>query len=967
LNPISKLGSSDLITSVDLYNSPNGISNLILNVTPQLENSGQVTFAGQRMTASYAAVGNNIAGYADTNSISAGLAPDVVVNESVKLQVAYGISDGTVYGSDNVPANLSLTVGPIIPDPKNTGKQEVSLDWTPPLTPDGTLVGQTMGYLVNYQLMASKSLTLGQDAFIGETSIYVSDTTGITVGENISGNGIVTGTTVTAIDPLTNMVTLSFALTQDLTAGTDSLTAFANTPYLTYLKGTSQDLTGTAEHPQLVVNNLPSSFTDPYSNINYYFDPTPENPNAGYYTDPNTQEQVAITFSYNFKVTAQETVLPAYTNDSGDLIAQPVSLFGGNGNDVIYGGLLQNTGTSVLDTRPVLTNRPNPLDNLAGLIPSPYGIGNSPEDTTWGLFPVYENGGLGGNDLLAAPFVNDGSGDDFTAYEYLNGVPTAVTYSGLCTLEGGQGSDTFYVANGGTSLSTLNGVVTTGNYDQIIKYGNETPLGEHNLVISGIRYLSLSDAVVSRGMFIDQAWAPYGGQYIGGNRLDNTIASYSGADTLLGAGGRDLLDASNAGLGDTLIGGTAYGLDSISGALADYAAGQVNSIYRDTDPVPVQPGGLNGPGTADNSQYWMVNGGFDPLRNSDTLLGAIPSANVLDGGAGNDSMVGGTKNDTLYVSSRLGDENNGSFSSGDIVIGGGGNDWIVYTGSDYYWSGISGATTSSLGYALSNNGDAEGGQSISNIKLQDGDPIALRATGNSTSTGMGRTFSGFRYGGVSYGIFSETELGSNQLIGNEFSNTLNGGGVGDTNGTGVGCDTLTGGSGADAFIIGAQYKSSTFDYSAAWNYLPVDAWYGLSDNRSDGDYALVTDFSSSDTLVLSGSAANYFIGEAPTGFTGNNIGGGPAIDPSSTDFGIYAVTSSGPNLVAQIKGITLGSLGSVGTVNGIPVDGQNSTFTDPNHLGGDTSINAINGRNYLGVGVMYNLDGSAFENHVSFV
>jgi RTX calcium-binding nonapeptide repeat (4 copies) len=923
--------SNTVITSVDLYQAPDNVSDLIVNVTPQLSNSGSVTFAGQRMTASYAAIAGATGGYTDTNSLSAGFAPLIVVNNSAKLQVAYGISGGTIYGSDNVPdAYLPLNVGTIAPDPKNTGKDAVILSWTTPLTPDGNPVGQTMGYLVNYQLVATDD----------------------------SGNII------------------------------------SSTPYLTYLKGTSQDLTGTSTNPQLLVDNLPTSFTDPYGNngagITYYQDPT--DPTKGYYFDPTTGEQINFNFSYNFKVTAQETVLPAYTNENGDLIASPVSLIGGQGNDVIYGGLLDNVSSNISNTRPVLTNNPNPLDNLAGLIPAPYGIGNSPTDTNSGLFPVYESGGLGGNDLLIAPIIGErsfygtGSGNDFTAYEYLDGVPRAVTYSGLNTLEGGQGSDTFIVSNGGTTINATNGIVTTGAYDNIIKYGNETPVGQHNLVVSFVQYLSLSDTAVNQGKFIDQAWAAYGDQYIAGNRLDNTIASYFGNDTLLGGGGRDILDASKAAVtGDTLIGGTAYGLDSIGGALADYLAGQKNSIYRDTDPVPA---GVNGPGTADNSQYWMVNGGFDQYRNSDTLLGATLAPNLLDGGAGNDSMVGGSKNDTLYVSDAFGFEHNLGIIGGDVVVGGGGNDWIVYTGSNVYWSGINiayntytgvsavgSATNSTLGYALSKDGDAAGGQSISNIKLQNGDSVARFAIGNATSTG------------------NPQGVGSNILVGNEYNNTLDGAGVGGVDHTGTGVDVLTGGAGADYFIV-SGYAASSSDQGASYSSSnSTDTLSGVTTNtyqitpgkyRTDKDYAIITDMSAADTIVL-GGASNYLIGKAPTpvgnsSIGDNNIGSTALITSASTDFGIY--TRSG-NLVAEVKGIAVGTLGAIATVSATAanspitvtatIDGQASTAAEPNHLGGSnffstTSnagvINSGTALNYLGMGPMYELSGSAFASHV---
>jgi Ca2+-binding RTX toxin-like protein len=418
-----------------------------------------------------------------------------------------------------------------------------------------------------------------------------------------------------------------------------------------------------------------------------------------------------------------------------------------------------------------------------------------------------------------------------------------------------------------------------------------------------------------------------------------------------------------------LIGGTAYGLDSIAGALADYNNGQKNSIYRETDPVPVN---VNGPGTADNSQYWMVNGGFDPFRNSDTLLGATLAGNILDGGAGNDSMVGGTKNDTLYVSDAFGLQSNPVINGGDVVVGAGGNDWIVYTGSDLYWSGLPGATTAIRGYALSNAGDGAGGQSISNIKLQNGDPIARIATGNLTASGNAQG------------------PGSNILVGNEFNNTLNGAGVGGVNQTETGIDVLTGGGGADYFIV-SGYTASSSDKAASFKTPPIstsDSLSGVTTSsyeldpgkyRTDKDYVVITDMQAVDKIVLGGTS-NYLLGKAPSSFGDNNIGGSSVLTSASTDFGIY---TRGGNLVAQVKGIAVGTLGAIATISATAansgatvtarIDGQGSTAADPNHLGGSNFflsssnsqvINSGTALNYLGMGPMYELSGSAFASHV---
>jgi hypothetical protein len=525
--------------------------------------------------------------------------------------------------------------------------------------------------------------------------------------------------------------------------------------------------------------------------------------------------------------------------------------------------------------------------------------------------------------------INDGSGNPFSSRQFIGGELNSrrVNFSsGLNTLVGGFGSDTFVVSNGGTTINTLNGIVSTGAYDQIIKYGLESSAGENNLVISAVKYLTLSDTDVSQGKFINQAWAAYSEQYIAGNRLDNTLVGYGLDHTLLGAGGRDSISSNSSGA--VLIGGTAYGLDNIAAAKKDLDPKPTGndfktSIYRDYDPVPVTP---NGPGSADNSQYWMVNGPFgpvfDPLRNSDTLVSGVNSDDALrnivgatiDGGAGYDSMVGGTGNDTLYVSSintldtltGTGSSNNrfmshtGAGYGGDVVVGGGGNDWIILTGSDVYWSGRAGATTATLGYALSDSGDAAGGLSISNIKLQDGSPVARNATGNSTSTGN-QQFS--RLG---------NETGSNWIIGNNEGNILNGGGVGGTDGTGIGVDTLTGGTGADVFVIGKNFTDPNSNYtnsnSNKW-IINAGAWDKTASTYTDADYVIIQQFDkTNDKIDLLGNASNYWIGSTPSilnGFNENNVGP-KGIAPTVNRFGIYTKSdpiTKGPNLVAVIEAL----------------------------------------------------------------
>jgi len=1002
--------SNELISSVDIYQLPDNVSRFVLDVTAQSDNSGQVTQAGQRMTAGYAAVSGALG--VNTNSVTlvAGSEPSTTIPNSDLLEVQYGTSDGTTYGSSGVNnVDFQLNGGaPVVatPDPVNTGSKQVTLSWSA-----ATVNNLTLGYLVEYQEVYSTP-----------------DSQGNTVS-----------------------------------------------PWLTYLNGSSNDLAGTSTKPSLIVNNLPSSQKDPYSG------------------------KTLTVASYNFKVTAQQTVLPAYTDANGVLQAKPVSLIGGQGNDVIYGGVFDwasgfgnniSATKNISNTRPVLTN--NPIDPASpGTIPTPAAW--APTSLTSGLFPTYLSGGLGGNDYLYSAAVQDRSGKNFQASEYINGGLQTVTYSGLNTLVGGQGSDTFVIQNGGTGISTLGGLVSTTATDLFIKYGNETPAGQNNLVISVVPYLMLSDTLVSQGQFVNQAEAAADGQFVGGNRLDNTLSSYGFEDTLMGGVGRDSLYADLSTWspnGATLIGGTAYGLDNIAAALNNYVPGPdtlnnnlTSSIYRDTDPVPAS---LNGAGAADPSQYWLVNGLYDPNRNSDTLVALNGSSinSVLDGGAGADSMVGGTENDTFYVSavqnvSYNGISLTGGYGSdtvnsilnpgrsdnvvggGDVLIGGGGNDTVIFTGSDIYWSGITGATSAKLEYELT------AASSISNLILQPGDPVASTGVGNASSTGStlgGGTGSNFIEGNSYKTQFSATESSSQHakmlsLVGASHSSVLNGAGVGG-NGQDVltawganwssvltakqataagfekpliiGNDTLTGVGAATTFIISTSTKGATnYTTSASDTVATIiipsggtnpntgavfEGSVSKSNFATDEDYALITDFTQNDKLVLAdpstidlNGTGEYLIGSAPHGFGANNLAGGSqtgtryndpinngftvsvpdftgvaATDATSQDFGIYWYDPNGtkaPNLVAEIRSLpsyeggnfflggnlvaTTVSIGS-GTAT---VDGGLAN----NHLGGVTSqidpTASVQGgnqlQNFLGTGAFYNLTGSSFASHVS--
>jgi hypothetical protein len=289
---------------------------------------------------------------------------------------------------------------------------------------------------------------------------------------------------------------------------------------------------------------------------------------------------------------------------------------------------------------------------------------------------------------------------------------------------------------------------------------------------------------------------------------------------------------------------------------------------------------------------------------------------------------------------------------------------------------------------LDKNGDYAGGQSISNIQLQMGDPIARYATGNGTSTGNQKSVAG--------------QLGSNILIGNEFGALLDGGGVGGgANGTGIGFDSLvghaTGGysnSSADTFMLAGYYTGSTQSVKAtvvttvgtgptgngiAVNLTEINS---VSAKATDLDYAVVDVTGSSldpqnyQGLLNLGGTSGYLIGSAPTGFANNNITGtgltgNTATDAQLKDFGIYKITGDHPNLVAEVKGIALGGNLNFYTTQGLTADGiSDPRFTPPDittpssHMGGNSgyynSTQLPIAEGFAGMGVFYQLSGSNF-------
>ena len=429
-----------------------------------------------------------------------------------------------------------------------------------------------------------------------------------------------------------------------------------------------------------------------------------------------------------------------------------VTLFGGDGNDVVI-------GTAQSD----LLNGGLGADRLYGLGGDDVltgGAGSDVLDGGTGTDRVVEDGvssatvtntkitgGLGTDSLVGIEEVelNGTAG---------NNVLDASAYTaGSVTLNGGDGNDTL----SGGSNAVLNGeggndvvrmtvsgtvVIVDGDIDSegISITGSS---GDDNIDMSGFT----GSVTISGGAGNDTIRGGSGNDLLNGMSGNDVIDGNGGNDSILGGAGNDTLDG---GAGDDRINGN-DGDDTITGGTDD-----------DT---------ITGDGGKD-----LVNGNdgddkIDAGAGDDTVFGDVGSDSI-SGGAGFDSIEGNAGNDTLN-----GNADNDRIEGGDgddKIFGGAGNDVL-----------------------LGDNGtgpqDTDGNDEINS---QGGNDTMLGEGGNDTlNGGAGNEL---MYGG-------DNDDSMNGMAGND---TMLGDDGDDTMLGGAGNDLILGGKGGDDYINGQSGKDS---------------------------------------------------------------------------------------------------------------------------------------------------------------
>jgi serralysin len=439
------------------------------------------------------------------------------------------------------------------------------------------------------------------------------------------------------------------------------------------------------------------------------------------------------------------------------------TMVGGDGNDTYY---VDNAGDGCVETNAVQAT--GGRDTVVSTLAS-YALGANVEDLILGAGGVTAFGNSLNNYLAG----------NSAAINYLQGG------TGNDTMVGGDGNDTYYVDSAGDGVVETNAVLATGGRDTVVSTLTSYALGAH-----------VEDLLWGTGMVTGF-----------GNTLNNFLQGNAGAvnylqggtgnDTMVGGDGADTyyVDSTGDGVVETNAVLATGGRDTVVSTLASYALG---AYVEDL---------LWGTG--------MVTGFGNTLNNF--LQGNAGAVNYLQGGAGNDTMVGGDGNDTYYVDS-AGD----GVVETNAVLGTGGRDTV----------------SSSITYALGAN-------------VED---LLLSGVGNINASGNGL---------------------NNYIAGNSGANLIQGFDGVDWLIGALGRDILAGGAGADRFDFNALAESAVGVDRDVVNDFSAAAGDKIDLSGIDADTGVGGDqpFSYIGAAVFSGAGQLRLVGDVlQAEVTGDNRG-----------------------------------------------------------------------------------------------
>ena len=512
--------------------------------------------------------------------------------------------------------------------------------------------------------------------------------------------------------------------------------------------------------------------------------------------------------------------------------------------------------------------------------------------------------GLGGNDTLSGQAGGDtfvfnttpGSGNVDTITDFTPGTDKLQFDASVFTGLGASGSfaagDARFASGGSYPSDPTDRLV----YDS--STGNLWYEADGSTAVTGYAYdqfpvlvatlqgapaLTASDIVVVNGSTTAGVSrdGTAGNDSMAGTSGDDTLYGAAGNDTLIGLGGNDQLDGGfgsdsmTGGDGnDTLFGGIgnryddAGAVDTLDGGLGDdtYVLSRevyISPTYDTSNQVVLRDAGGSDTIVA-RSGHWTLGAGFENLtlvngfgeggmfgtgNELNNVIRAYSSwyvSSAMDGGDGNDTLLGSDGHDTFRFAAGSGNIGN------DSVDGGADSDTLDFTGAR------SGVTIDfRTGTATGGGTGGSGGVTFANIERALGSDFNDRMTASDAVMAD-------RYGGANNGVsFSggagnDTLLGGAQwdtLLGQGGNDEIHGGGGSDSIEGGIGNDLMLGDAGDDTFNFFSQYVNGN--------------WVGLGDDTIDGG-------AGTDQIFYSGATGGLkvdFVAGTLTGGSPDGTGG----------------------------------------------------------------------------------------------
>jgi Ca2+-binding RTX toxin-like protein len=588
-----------------------------------------------------------------------------------------------------------------------------------------------------------------------------------------------------------------------------------------------------------------------------------ENPNEGV-------DWVISSVSYTLGENLEHLILTGNGNLTGVGNAQNNTIIGNSGNNFIDGGagadymeggdgddtyIVDNVGDVVVETNPnggidwVISSVSFSLGpNLENLIltgnANINGLGNNLNNTIQGNNGDNTLRGFGGNDRLTG-----GDGND-----YLDGG------AGNDTMIGGAGNDTYVV-------DSVNDVIIENpdeGIDWVLSSVSFTlsPNLEH-LILTG------NDNINGQGNI--------GNNTIIGNAASNTLRGLAGDDWLDGGGGVDVLIGGTGNdtyiidnSADVIIENTGEGIDwafsSVSYTLAAGVSVEYLVLTGDAD--------INAVGNEFNN----------------TLIGNSGN-NILDGRGGDNVMIGGAGSDTYYVDSEgdVVDDESGdadaviSSISFDLQAKGPSIEILELVGTEDLEGYGNSLNNTIIGNSGNNFLDGRGGanlliggagndtyviNSVSDRIIETGPASDIDTVLSRVSYTLEDNLNNLILLPGSGPISGTGNALDNTIIGNEFSNNLNGGAGNDyLDGGGTGSvDTMTGGSGDDTYIVDNSADVVIEAPGGGYDIVIASVSYTLSPNVEElilvGDQDLIGVGNASDNIIRGNSGNNFINGGA---------------------------------------------------------------------------------------------------------